>query len=52
MLALGDGATDAELGEVADAFWCFTGVVDRASVRAAASHSVGSFAELWESLQV
>lgn len=51
LLAVGDGATDAELREVADAFWCFTGVVARPSVRAAASQTVASFGELWELLQ-
>lgn len=50
MLAVGDGATDAELASVADAFWCFTGVVERPNVSAAASHRVASFAELWDSL--
>lgn len=51
MLAVGDGATDAELVAVADAFWCFTGVVERPAVLAAASHQITSFAELWNSLR-
>lgn len=51
LLAVGDGATDAELRDVTDAFWCFTGVVARPTVVAAASQCVASFAELWASLQ-
>lgn len=51
MLAVGDGATDAELVAVADAFWCFTGVVARPAVLAAASHQVTDFAALWHSLR-
>lgn len=51
LLAVGDGATDAELRDVADAFWCFTGVVERPSVLAAASRGVASFGALWDSLQ-
>ncbi len=52
MLAVGDGATDAELADVADAFWCYTGVVERASVVTLASHKVASFAALGDSLRV
>lgn len=51
ILAVGDGATDAELVAVVEAFWCFTGVVTRHDVLAAASHQVASFAALWGSLR-
>jgi HAD superfamily phosphoserine phosphatase-like hydrolase len=51
MLAVGDGATDAELVAVADAFWCFTGVVERPAVLAAAAHQVVSFPALWSALR-
>lgn len=51
LLAVGDGATDAELVAVADAFWCFSGVVARPAVLAAASHHVTDFAALWISMR-
>jgi HAD superfamily phosphoserine phosphatase-like hydrolase len=51
VLAVGDGATDAELRHDVDAFWCFTGIVERASVAAFAARRVPSFAELWKALR-
>jgi phosphoserine phosphatase len=46
ILAVGDGATDAELVDVVDAFVAFTGVVRRDSVIARATRECASFAEL------
>ncbi len=46
LLAVGDGATDAELVPVVDRFVAFTGVARRASVVARASGEVDSFAAL------
>ncbi|MBC7843545.1 MAG: HAD-IB family phosphatase [Gemmatimonadaceae bacterium] len=45
-LAVGDGATDAELVSVVDRFLAFTGVARRASVVARAAGEVDSFAAL------
>lgn len=46
VLAVGDGATDAELVPVVDRFFAFTGVARRAPVVAAAAGEVQSFARL------
>lgn len=46
VLAVGDGATDAELAAVVDRFVAFTGVVRRDAVVAAAATEVQSFALL------
>jgi phosphoserine phosphatase len=46
LLAVGDGATDADLTVVADRFIAFTGVVRRAAVVARAHSEVDSFAAL------
>ncbi len=46
LLAVGDGATDAELAPCVDRFLAFTGVVRRASVVAAATGEVADFASL------
>ncbi len=46
LLAIGDGATDAELVPVVDRFLAFTGVVRRASVVARAAGEVADFASL------
>ena len=46
ILAVGDGATDAELAPVVDQFLAFTGVARRASVVARAAGEVESFAAL------
>ena len=46
ILAVGDGATDAELAPIVDQFLAFTGVARRASVVARAAGEVGSFAAL------
>ena len=46
VLAVGDGATDAELAPVVDRFLAFTGVVRRPAVVGAASGEVSSFAAL------
>ena len=44
-------AIGVERAEVADAFWCYTGVVARPQVMVVASHTVASFAALGNSLQ-
>ena len=46
VLAVGDGATDAELVPVVDRFFAFTGVARRLPVVAAAAGEVQSFARL------
>lgn len=46
LLAVGDGATDAELVPYVDRFLAFTGVARRASVVAAAAGEVSDFADL------
>lgn len=46
ILAVGDGATDAELVSVVDCFLAFTGVARRASVVARAAGEVDSFTSL------
>jgi HAD superfamily phosphoserine phosphatase-like hydrolase len=46
MLAVGDGATDAAMRGVADAFAAFTGVVRRETVVADADYVIASYAEL------
>lgn len=46
VLAVGDGATDAELASVVDRFFAFTGVARRESVVARAAGEVQSFARL------
>ncbi len=46
LLAVGDGATDAELASCVDRFLAFTGVVRRISVVAAAGGEVADFASL------
>ena len=46
VLAVGDGATDAELVSVVDRFLAFTGVVRRESVVAKAAGEVADFASL------
>ena len=46
VLAVGDGATDAELIPVVDRFFAFTGVVRREAVVTRASDEVQSFARL------
>lgn len=46
VLAVGDGATDAELASVVDRFFAFTGVVRRDAVVARAAGEVQSFARL------
>jgi phosphoserine phosphatase len=46
LLAVGDGATDAELVPVVDCFLAFTGVARRPSVVARAAGEVNSFAAL------
>ena len=46
ILALGDGATDAELAPFVDRFMAFTGVVRRETVVAASAGEVHSFAAL------
>ncbi len=46
LLAVGDGATDAELTACVDSFLAFTGVARRASVVAAAAGEVADFASL------
>jgi phosphoserine phosphatase len=46
ILAVGDGATDAELSSVADVFCAFTGVVRRESVVARAAQEVSTFTAL------
>ncbi len=46
VLAVGDGATDAELVPVVDRFFAFTGVARREPVVAAAAGEVQSFARL------
>ena len=46
VLAVGDGATDAELIPVVDRFFAFTGVVRREAVVARAADEVQSFARL------
>jgi HAD superfamily phosphoserine phosphatase-like hydrolase len=45
-LAVGDGATDAAMRGVADAFAAFTGVVRREPVVAVADHVIATYAEL------
>ena len=46
ILAVGDGATDAELAPIVDRFLAFTGVARRASVVARAAGEVTDFASL------
>ena len=46
VLAVGDGATDADLAPVVDRFLAFTGVARRPAVVAAAAGEVSSFAAL------
>jgi phosphoserine phosphatase len=46
ILAVGDGATDAELATVVEQFLAFTGVVRRDAVVARAAGEIGSFAAL------
>ena len=46
ILAVGDGATDAELASVVDCFLAFTGVARRERVVAAAAGEVADFASL------
>jgi len=46
VLAVGDGATDAELTSVVDRFFAFTGVARRDAVVARAAGEVQSFARL------
>jgi phosphoserine phosphatase len=46
MLAVGDGSTDLEMKQVADAFAAFTGFAVRGNVTARADFVVTSFAEL------
>jgi phosphoserine phosphatase len=48
VLAVGDGATDAALRAVVDAFAAYTGFVRRDAVIAAADHEVSSFTQLLE----
>ena len=48
ILAVGDGITDSEIREVADAFAVFTGFVRRESVIAKADHVLESFDQLRE----
>lgn len=49
-LAVGDGQTDAELRDVVDAFWAFTGFVARPSVVQRADRVITSFRELGDAL--
>jgi phosphoserine phosphatase len=48
LLAVGDGATDAALRAVADAFVAYTGFARRDAVVAVADHQVSSFTQLLE----
>jgi len=48
VLAVGDGITDSEIAEVADAFAVFTGFIRRESVIARADHVLESFDQLRE----
>jgi phosphoserine phosphatase len=48
LLAVGDGATDAALRSVADAFAAYIGFVRREAVTAVADHQVSSFTQLLE----
>lgn len=48
VLAVGDGITDSEIREVADAFAVFTGFIRRESVIAKADHVLESFDQLRE----
>ena len=48
VLAVGDGITDSEIAEVADAFAVYTGFVRRESVIARADHVLESFDQLRE----
>lgn len=48
VLAVGDGITDSEIAEVADAFAVYTGFIRRESVIAKADHVLESFDQLRE----
>lgn len=48
VLAVGDGITDSEIAEVADAFAVFTGFIRREAVIARADHVLESFDQLRE----
>ena len=48
VLAVGDGITDSEIAEVADAFAVYTGFIRRESVIARADHVLESFDQLRE----
>jgi phosphoserine phosphatase len=48
ILAVGDGITDSEIAEVADAFAVYTGFIRRESVIARADHVLESFDQLRE----
>ena len=48
VLAVGDGITDSEIAEVADAFAVFTGFIRREAVVARADHVLESFDQLRE----
>ena len=48
VLAVGDGITDSEIAEVADAFAVFTGFIRRESVIAKADHVLENFDQLRE----